>query len=214
MLYTLPLEKRSTILTLPLSTRLLSNPKLLPLLSQISKGKSLRGHHLVITGRASIILIILRRRGRGMLWRGWRSKANHASLFAGNATDLGVHRTHLICEIVKTTTKVSLHSLKLHHDGLKGHTTSCGGRRSWGRRWNSKSCKIGHLHLWLLQSKLSLTPLDKTSADGTHDGEKRRERNENVKVCEDTHDSRREGELITCSSVLIHIYDRCDEVKG
>ena len=35
-----------------------------------------------------------------------------------------------------------------------------------------------------------------------------------MKVCEDTHDSRRKDELITGSSVLIHIYDRCDEARG
>ena len=35
-----------------------------------------------------------------------------------------------------------------------------------------------------------------------------------MKVCEDTCDSRRKDELITGSSVLIHIYDRCDEAKG
>ena len=55
------------------------------------------------------------------------------SLSTGNATKSGVHLTHLICEIVKTTTKVSLHLLKLRHDGLEGHTTSCEGRGS-GRR--------------------------------------------------------------------------------
>ena len=142
----------------------------------MTKGKSLRGRYLVITGRVSIILIILRRRGYGMLWRGWRSKASHASLFVGNATGLGVHRTHLICEIVKTTTKVSLYLLKLHHDGLKGHTTNYGGRRSRGRGWNSRSCKIGHLHSWLLPLKLGLASLGKTNADGTRDGEERRER--------------------------------------
>ena len=41
-------------------------------------------------------------------------------------TDSGVHLTHLICEIVKTTTKVNLHLLRLRHDGLEGHTTNCG----------------------------------------------------------------------------------------
>ena len=117
----------------------------------------------------------------------------------GNANDLGVHLTHL---------------LKLHHDGLEGHTNNCGGRRSQGKRWNSRSYKIGRLHLWPLRSKLSLTPSDKTNVNGTHDGEKSRERNWNVKMCENTRDSQKEGELITCSSVLIHIYDRCDEVRG
>ena len=52
------------------------------------------------------------------------------------------------------------------------------------------------------------------SADSTHDGEERRERNGNVKVCEDRRDIRREDKFIMCSSVLIHIYNRCDEVRG
>ena len=55
---------------------------------------------------------------------------------------------------------------------------------------------------------------DRTSIDGTHDGEKRRERNENVKVLKDLHDSRRKDKLITSSSILIHIYNRCDEMRG
>ena len=129
-------------------------------------------------------------------------------------TTSGVHLTHLIGEIVKTTTKVSLHLLKLHHDGLESHTNNCRGRRSWGKGWNSRSYRIGCLHSWPLRSKLSLTPSNRTNVDGTHNGEKRRERDGNVKMCEDTHDSRKEGELIMCSSVLIHIYDRCDEVRG
>ena len=41
------------------------------------------------------------------------------SLSAGNATYSGVHLTYLISEIVKMTTKVSLHPLKLLHDGLR-----------------------------------------------------------------------------------------------
>ena len=136
------------------------------------------------------------------------------SLSAGNAIDSGVHLTHLMCEIVKTTTKVNLHPLNLRHDGLEGHTTSYGGRQNRGSRQNSRSCRIGRLYLWPLRSKLGLASPDKTSIYGTHDGEERRERNGNVKVCEDTCDSRRKDELITGSSVLIHIYDRCDEAKG
>ena len=43
-------------------------------------------------------------------------------------------------------------------------------------------------------------------------GEK--ERNRNREVLKDPCDSRRKDELITSSSVPIHIYDRCDEVRG
>ena len=61
--------------------------------------------------------------------------------------------------------------------------------------------------------KLGLASPNRTSAYGTHDGEKRRERNRNGEVLKDLCDSRRKNE-ITGSSVLIHIYDRCDEVRG
>ena len=110
---------------------------------------------------------------------------SHVSLPTSNAFYSGVHLTHLINEIVKMTTKVSLYLLKLLYDGLEGHTTSYGrgrGGRKWSqRRWSCKSCKIGRRYSWPLQLKLSLTSLDRTSADGTyvdgtHDGEKRRER--------------------------------------
>ena len=33
-------------------------------------------------------------------------------------------------------------------------------------------------------------------------------------MVKDPHESRTKDELITNSSVLIHIYDRCDEVRG
>ena len=91
----------------------------------------------------------------------------------------GVHLTYLINEIVKT----SIHPLKLCHDGLQGHTTSRGGKRNWGRRRNSRSCRIYSLHLWLLRSKLDLAPPNGTGADGTHNGEKRRERGIGMEKC-------------------------------
>ena len=107
----------------------------------MTKGKSLRGHHLVITRRASIILLVINIISRG-LWR--RSKTSHASLPTGNVAYSGVHLTHLISEIVKTTTKVSLHPLKLLHNGIEGHTTS-GERgrsgRKQSRRWWSRKTK-------------------------------------------------------------------------
>ena len=116
------------------------------------------------------------------------------------------------------TTKVNMHPLKLLHDGLEVHTTSRGGRMSERGRsqkgWSCKSHRIGCLYSWLLRLKLSLTSLDRTSTDGTHDGEKRRERNRNGEVLNDPRVSRRKNELIMGSSVLIHIYDRCDEVRG
>ena len=80
-----------------------------PFLSQMTKGKSLRGRHLVITGRVNITLIIIRRG----LWRrrGRRSKAANASLLVFNVSYPNVHLTHLINVIVETTTKISMHPL-------------------------------------------------------------------------------------------------------
>jgi len=183
----------------------------------MTKGKSLRGCHLIITRRACIILsstsiIILisqglwRRRGRGC-------KASHASLSVFNASCSGVYLTHLISEIVK----MSIHPLKLRHNGLKSHT-SYRGRRSRGgrcrrRRWNSRSCRIICLHSWPFRSKLGLAPPNKIIADGTHNGEKRRERNKNGEVLKDLRDNRRKDELIKGSGILIHIYDRRDKVR-
>ena len=139
------------------------------------------------------------------------------SLSMGDATNSGIYLTHLIGEIVKTTTIVSLHLLKLRYDGLQGHI-SCRRRRSRSGRSrrigrNNKSCSIIRLHTWLFQSKLGLALPNKTSVDGTHGGEVRRIQNRNGEVLEDTRDSRRKDELITCNRILIHIKDRCDEMR-
>ena len=68
--------------------------------------------------------------------------------------------------------------------------------------------------MWLLRLKLSLTPSDRTSVDGTHGSEDRRERNRNGEVLKDPRDSRRKDELITSSGILIDINNRCDEMRG
>ena len=47
------------MLTLPLNTWLLSSQNCSSFLSQMTKGKSLRSHHLFIIGRASILILIL-----------------------------------------------------------------------------------------------------------------------------------------------------------
>jgi len=46
-----------------------------------------------------------------------------------DATNPGVHLTHLIEKIVKTTTKISTHELKLIHDGGKRDLYFRRGRR-------------------------------------------------------------------------------------
>ena len=66
----------------------------------------------------------------------------------------------------------------------------------------------------MLRLKLGLTPPNRTNADGIHDGEARRVRNVDGEVVKDPHDSRRKDKLITGHRILIHINDRCDEVRG
>ena len=131
-----------------------------------------------------------------------------ASLSSCYTTNTGVHLTQLISE----SAKVSIHAFKLCHDDLQGHITSRGRRRNGG--WNSKSCRTGRLHTWLLQSKLSLTPPNRTGVDETHGGVVRRNGNGNGKVAKDPRDSRRKDELITGRRILIDIEDKSDEMRG
>ena len=131
-----------------------------------------------------------------------------ASLSSCYTTDMGVHLTQLISESVK----VSIHAFKLCHDDLQGHVTSRGRRRRGG--WTNKSCRIGSFHTWLVQSKLSLTPPNKTGVDDTRGGVVRRNRNGNGKVAKDPRDNRRKDELIMGRRIVIDIEDRSDEVRG
>ena len=149
------------MLTLLLNTWLLSYPKLLPPFCHECKSSS----HLIVTGRASILILIIiiivvgviiivlvlrcvqRRRGR-------LYESTKASLPSSNMADTGVHLITLSSECIKA----SLYALKLRHDRLKGHTTRrwrrcrCGrSGRSWRRR-----CPCP----WPLQSNLSLAPSD------------------------------------------------------
>ena len=122
------------MLTLPLNTRLLSSQNYSPFLSRMTKGESSRGRHLIITGRASIlILIIITILICRSLWtKRWRSgEASKMSLLSCYRNDTGVHLTQLIRQSVK----VSIHTLKLRHDSLEGHITNRG-RRSRGGRNN------------------------------------------------------------------------------
>ena len=124
-------------------------------------------------------------------------------------TNTGVHLTQLIIENVK----VSIHALKLCQDDLQGHITKCQRRRSKGGR-NSKNYRTSRLHTWQLWSELSLAPSNRTSVDGTHNGEVRRARNGDGKVAKDKCDSRRKDELIKGHCILKDIKDRSDEVRG
>ena len=202
--------------TLPQDTRLLSSSQNYPFLSRMTKGKSLRGRHLLIIGRASILILIIiisiiitvlicgslgRRRGRSC-------ETIKASLSSCNTTHMGVCLTQIITESVK----VSIHVLKLHHDGLESHTTTRR-RRSGGRR-NGGGWRISRLRPWLFRSKLGLAPLNRHGVDGTHDSEVGRIRNRDGKMAKDPRDSQRKKELIMDRRITIDIYDRDNEMRG
>ena len=184
----------------------------------MTNGKSLRGHHLIIIGRISILILILiiiigtiiailicrslwRRRGRS-------GETTEASLSSCNMTDMDVHLTQLITKSVKA----SIYTLKLRHDGLKSHTITRG-RRSGSER-NSRSCRISRLHPWPLRSKLGLVLPNRSYVDGTHNYVIRRIRNRDGKMAKDLCDSRRKDELFTGRRTLININDGSDEVSG
>ena len=204
------------MLTLPLDTRLLSSSQnYSPFLSRMTKGKSLRGRHLLITRKASILILIIiistiiailicwslgRRKGRS-------GETTEASLSSCNTTDIGVHLTQLITESVK----VSIHALKLRHDGLKNHTTTRR-RRSGGGR-NGEGWRIRLLRSWPLRSKLGLTSPNRSCTDGTYNGEVGRIRNRDRKMAKNSHDSQRKYELITSRRMLININNGSDEVS-
>ena len=161
------------MLTFPLKTRLLSSSQnYSPFLLRMTMGKSPLDRHLIIIVNTIIAILICQ-----SLWRrrGRSNETTKASLSSCNTTDMGVHLTQLITKSVKT----SIHALKLHHDGLKSHTT-IRGRRSRGGR-NSKSCKISRFRSRPLRSKLGLTPPNKSCANGTHNGVIRRIKNRDGK---------------------------------
>ena len=110
-------------LALPLTTKLLSyNQNYSHFLSRVTKGESLRDNHLVIILRArsniTIIISTSRRLHRRItLWS--KDEAIEDRLSVSDPTNPGVHLTHLISKMVKMTTKISMHVLKLIHDGNK-----------------------------------------------------------------------------------------------
>ena len=202
------------MLTLPLNTRLLSSQNYSPFLSWVTKGKSPRGRHLIITWRASIlILLVITIIAILICWGLWRrrwrsSETTKVSLLSCNTIDIGVHLTQLIRESVK----VSIHTLKLRHDNLGGHITNRGRKSKGGR--NNWSCRTSRLHMWLFWLKLGLASLNKSYADGTYNGEVRRIRNRDGKMVKDPRDSWRKDELIMGCRILIDINDGSDEVRG
>ena len=100
--------------------------------------------------------------------------------------------------------------LKLHHDGLKCHTTTR--RRKSKGGWNGRgwSRRLGP---WLLRSKLGLALSSRHHANGTHDSEVRRLGIRNRRMANDPRDSRRKNELITGRRIPIDIYEKENEVR-
>ena len=69
------------------------------------------------------------------------------------------------------------------------------------------------LSLWLLRSKLGLTPLNRRCADGTHNGEISRLEIGDRGMANDPRDSRKKDKFITGRRVLIDIYKGENEVR-
>ena len=131
---------------------------------------SVSSRHHVSVGRASVsILIIIIVLGTiivlGCLGtrRGRLYKATKASLPSSNIADTSVHLIHLSSECINA----SIHALKLHHDRIKGHTSSRSRGSGGGWSWRSgKSC-----HTRPPRTKLHLTMFNGSNIYSTHDME-------------------------------------------
>ena len=152
------------MLTLPLNTLLLPS-------SQITFPWGC----LIITGRASILILIIIITINSILilrslWRRrWRSnKATKAILSLCNTTNTCVYLIQLNSESIK----MSIYALKLHHDYLKSHTTHRR-RRSGGGR-NGRGWRIRHLGRRPLRSKLGLASPNRRCTNGIYDSVERR----------------------------------------
>ena len=196
------------MLALPLTKKLLSYTKVLPLFVTSDKGwitETQSSHHQSQSNKHHHHHHL--HHPKKTCWLGWErgSKTTKARLAASDATNLGVHLTHLIKKMVKMTTKISTHVLKLLHDAREIDIYPRGWRRGrWGKGSRGRGC-IRHLHMRPFCNKLCCTPPDRLLNYSTHDIQERRKRNSNVQVCEDARDSQMKDELITCSSVLIAI---------
>ena len=203
---TLPL---SPILTLPLWVWLLSSQNYSPFWQRAS----ISSRYLIITRRAilisiittgAIVTLILRCLERR---RGSHNETTDDSLSLRDTTNTSVCLTQLIAKSVK----VSIHTHKLCHDGLKCHST-CWRRRSeggWsGRRW--RSCC---LYLGLPRSKLCCASSNSSYIDGTHECEVGRLGIGDKEMVKEPRDSRRKNELIMGRRIPIDIYKGEYEVR-
>ena len=101
-------------------------------MSRVIKGESLGNRHLIIARRAKSIIIIITtiRRVLSRIERRRMSKITETRLLMSDATNSSVHLTHLIRKMVKMTTKINTHVLKLIQNGNKRCIYSKIGRRS------------------------------------------------------------------------------------
>ena len=192
------------MLTLPLCIRLLLYQNYSPLWQRVSTSD----RHLIITGRASTIVLISTIIARAIItlilgsrWR-WRSNSEttHNSLSSCDTTNMGVYLTQLIIKSVKA----SIHAHKLCHNGLKCHSTRR--RRRGGGGWSSRSWRSHRLYPGPPRSELCLAPSNGSYIYGTHDRKVRRLRKGDRKMAKDLHYSRRKNKLITGHRIPIDIY--------
>ena len=180
--------------------------KLLPFFVTSDKWVSISSRHLIITRRASIIILItaraiithiLRCLGRR---RGSHSETNHDSLSSHDVTNTGVHLTQLIVESVKA----GIYVHKLCHNGLKCHSTRW--RRKSRGEWSSRSWRSCRFCLGLPRLRLCCAPSKSSYIYGTHESEVGRLRIGDKEMVKESRDSRSENELITGRRILIDIY--------
>ena len=183
--------------------------KLLPPFCHEWQRASTSSRHLIITGRAStivlisiitvgaIITLILRSQSR---WRRSNSETTYNSLSSCDTTNTSVHLTQLITNCVKA----SIHARKLCHDGLKCHFTHR--RRRSGCGWSGRSWRSHYLCPGLPQSELCLASSNSSCIYGTHNREVRRLGKGDRKMAKDLCDNWRKNELITGHRIPIDIY--------
>ena len=192
------------MLTLPLCVRLLLYQNYSPLWQRVSTSD----RHLIITGRASTIVLISTIIARAIItlilgsrWR-WRSNSEttHSSLSSCDTTNMGVYLTQLIIKSVKA----SIHAHKLCHNGLKCHSTHR--RRRGGGGWSSRSWRSHRLCPGPPRSELCLAPSNGSYIYGTYDCKVRRLEKGDRKMAKDLHYSRRKNKHIMGHHIPIDIY--------
>ena len=170
---------------------------------------SISSRHLIITGRASTIVLINIITSGAIAtlilksWWRWRrsnNKTTHDSLLSCDTTNTGVQLTQLITESVKS----SIHAHKLCHDGLKCHSTHK--RRRSGGGWSGKSLRSCRLYPEPPRFELCLALSNNSCIYGIHHCEMRRLGKGDRKMAKDPHDSWRKNELITSRHIPIDIY--------